>query len=196
MKIKYATKFIKNTETYILRGLSADDINTAYMEYFHDSKRYEYTSIGNGNINIENQKAYVSGLSASEKDGIFGVFEISDNLIGTIGVQNIENDLYEPTIGILIANPKYLGIGLSSSLIYAVSNLIFHYTATNKIYAGIENTNIPSIRAFIKVGFKESYQYNYDPRFLPLKKNSQVYSCTKKHLVQPTGIREIELFSE
>tara|TARA_B100001093_G_C26705380_1_gene960968 strand:- start:388 stop:975 length:588 start_codon:yes stop_codon:yes gene_type:complete len=179
---------------YILRNLEASHLNNAYISFLTNKETFQYTSVSSTEVTLDSQVEYVDNINGSMFDAILGIYSGCNQLIGTVGFQNFNHPDYVPTIGILIASSDYRGRGLAPLFLYGACRLLFkenkHWSF---VFAGIENSNLASIKSFQRIGFIITPPENYDPRFLPLKDGCSTYKCSGETLRVPDQMNDFEL---
>ena len=136
------------------------DVSQDYVEYLQEQN--EYIQNIPADNSVLSQKKYVKGILSSEMDTICGLY-IDRKLAGSSGIQTSSTFLNEfftsgqniASIGILLFNKNYQGIGLGKVLVWASTYLLHECTQTEWFCAGILKRNIASLKSFLACGFKK-----------------------------------------
>ncbi len=145
-------------ENIELRKFNLTHLNSdEYISWFNDPEvilqinKIDYLI----NFNQNNIREYVTKLIESEKDCFFSIFEKNKNeLIGTIKLGYINWRDSRCDLGILIGNKNYRGHGFGIKSLFLGCLYAFEYLSLRKITGGCLSTNIPMIKSFLKLGFK------------------------------------------
>lgn len=156
---------ILTTEHFIIRELSADDIDELFL-ICQDPEIREYLDGFCEDLAFEKEKhiAYIDRIYRYYGFGLWGVFTKENNkLIGRCGVEykTFEGeDVYE--IGYLLAKP-YQGFGYAKEFVTAVLHYCFTELDIHRIIAVIDKTNLRSKRLAEQIGMHrigECTRYN------------------------------------
>ena len=149
MELDKKITFICNSEHCEFRSINENDVTEAYIEGLKNQRKYLENKPAS--ITIESQKYYINNIVESEYNTICGLF-INSVLVGTAGIQNITTE-NKTTIGIFIFNKNLKGRGLGKTLVWASCYLLKNSLGIEEFGAGMEKTNIPSLKSFLACGF-------------------------------------------
>lgn len=117
-------------------------------------------------------------LNDKNNRNIYFAIEIRETgtFIGIIHLNNIDYISRTGTIGIFIGDKEMHGKGYSSESVKLLLDYSGKYLDLRKILAYIISYNVPSIRMFIKIGFKEE-------------------ACLKKHVYYSGEYHDVIIYS-
>jgi RimJ/RimL family protein N-acetyltransferase len=142
--------FTIKSQDCIFRSLSARDVTESYIQAL--KKQKTYLSNNHEDIDMQWQQKYIENIWLSPADTICGLF-INSKLIASAGIQNLNSDK-ATTIGIFVFDEKSRGIGYGKTLVWASCYLSNNCCNVNYFEAGMERTNVPSLKSFLACGFK------------------------------------------
>jgi RimJ/RimL family protein N-acetyltransferase len=141
-------------ERIYLRKIEIKDITERVMEWFEDKDLMEFYTNSKTTITKE---SLIQTIKNGEENGnlyTFGIFTIDDNvLIGTIKLGPINFTHRISDLVILIGDRNYLGKGLAVEAIKVGNNLAFQEFDIRKLYGGMFESNVPSIKAYTRAGW-------------------------------------------
>lgn len=150
-----------------LSEIKGSDITEDVMEWFEDEDLMKFYTTSRQTITKE--KLLHSIQEGKEKGDLFtfGIFTVEEKiLIGTIKLGPIHKVHKTSDLVILIGNKNFLGKGLSVDAIELGNQLAFDEFDIRKLYGGMYESNIPSIKAYTRAGWlvegrlKGFYWYN------------------------------------
>ena len=150
MELAKKLRFIIKDSNCIFRSLSASDVTESYIQAL--KKQRAYLSNNPEDINIQWQKRYIEKIRLCSSDTICGLF-INSELVASAGIQNLKSDK-ATTIGIFVFDEKLRGKGYGKTLVWASCYLSNNCCNVNYFEAGMERTNVPSLKSFLACGFK------------------------------------------
>ena len=150
MELAKSLRFIIKDSHYEFRSLSVGDVTESYVQAL--KRQRAYLSNSPEDINTQWQQKYVEKIRLSPSGAICGLF-INSELIGTAGVQNLKSDK-TTTIGIFVLDEKSRDKGYGKTLVWASCYLSNSCCNVNYLGAGMERTNVPSLKSFLACGFK------------------------------------------
>ena len=150
------------------RTLHNMDVNQDYVSGLKEQN--EYIENIPTKLNISTQKIYINNILSNKNATICGLF-INNKLVGTAGVQSSTKFLQNiqvpsklvSTIGILVINKNFIGMGMGKTLVWATTFLLHDSTGAVWFGAGMAKENIPSLKSFLSCGFRKEFedQQNY-----------------------------------
>jgi RimJ/RimL family protein N-acetyltransferase len=168
----------KLSSNLFLRVLQVSDISDQYINWLNSNEIMQYTEQTRTIHNKENVTTFVSSMLNGSENYLFGIFE-DINHIGNIKIGPI--DLFHKTadISYVIGDKNYWGKGIASMAIKAISEIAFAELELEKIYAGVYENNIGSIKALQKNNFKEEGHFEDDVIFQGKRIDSFRYGLKK-----------------
>ena len=151
---------------YLKKLCPEKNITEEYLSWLNDDEVTIYTNQHNKNHTIENIKKFVIEKNNSPDEYLLGIFTVNDIHIGNIKIGPIDEN-GNSHLSFLIGNKSYWGRGYASlaikkALIFAKKRKI------NRLVAYVAMSNIPSIKALLKNGFKnkriQKNKINNDPK--------------------------------
>ena len=151
---------MKNSKEYYegsllyLKKIKIEDITEDFMTWFSDDELMKYYTNSKTKITKE---SLLKSIEEGEKTGssyTFGIFFKENNeCIGTIklGPINIIHKISD--LVVLIGNKKYHGRGLAVEAIKLGNEIAFNYYDIRKLYGGMYESNISSIKAYTRAGW-------------------------------------------
>ena len=141
-------------ERLYLREINILDINDNVMTWFDDEDLMKYYTNSKNKISKEK---LLSSIKEGKKAGnlfTYGIFTNDDNiLIGTIKLGPIHFVHRTSDLVALIGNRNYLGKGFSVDAISLGNQLAFEKFDIRKLYGGMYESNIASIKAYTAAGW-------------------------------------------
>lgn len=150
MELAKKLRFIIKDSHYVFKSLSVGDVTESYVQAL--KRQRAYLSNNPEDINTKWQQKYVEKIRLSPSGTICGLF-INSELIGTAGIQNLKSDK-TTTIGIFVFDEKLRGKGYGKTLVWASCYISNNCCNVNYFEAGMERTNVPSLKSFLACGFK------------------------------------------
>lgn len=162
---------ILESDIFYLRKISIDDCNENYLKWMNDPEINKYLESRFTTHTIDSLKDFVNSMNNSENNVLFAIVDKeSDTHIGNIKLGNIHPIHKYADIGLLIGDKNYWGRGIATNAIKLVSEFAFDELNLRKVFAGVYENNIGSIKAFEKCGFKKAYvkkdNYYFEGKFI------------------------------
>lgn len=137
-----------------LKKITVDDITEDVLAWFNDKNLMKFYTNSKKQITRE---ALLSSIVNGEKNGnqfTYGIYHIEDDkLIGTIKLGPINFIHRTSDLVALIGDRNYLGKGLSVVAIKLGNELAFQEFDIRKLFGGMYESNIPSIKAYRRAGW-------------------------------------------
>ena len=145
------------------KTLHETDVSQDYVSGLKSQK--EYIMNIPSHISFSSQKNYIKNILCSKGDTICGLF-INNELVGTAGIQSSTSFLKflkvpaesVATIGLILFNKNYRGMGLGKTPVWAGTYLFHNFTQAEWFGAGMQKNNIPSLNSFLACGFSQIYE--------------------------------------
>ena len=139
-----------------LRPIEINDSNDIYLNWLNDPLINQYLESRFAYWSLDRLHTYLEKLLASEDEFMFAICTKEGNKhIGNIKIGPINHHHLFGDIGIVIGDVSEWGRGRAVEAITALCKYSFSDLNLNKIQAGCYEENIGSMKAFLKVGFKE-----------------------------------------
>lgn len=144
---------IEGEQLYI-KKIRVSEITDRVMDWFNDDQLMKYYTNSRRQITKE---SLLCAIEDGEKKGnqfTFGIYHKEDNvLIGTLKLGPINFNHKTSDLVALIGDRNYLGRGLAPKAIALGNELAFEYFDIRKLYGGMYESNIPSIKAYLRAGW-------------------------------------------
>lgn len=142
-------------EAIVLRTLAPDDATTSYLSWLHDPDVNRYLEVRfSPPRSIEDLRAFVTAMSASDDTLLLGVFlSADDRHIGNIKLGPIDRRHSVADIGLLIGDKAEWGKGYATGAISLLSDYAFRSLRLAKLTASCYACNEGSARAFLRAGY-------------------------------------------
>lgn len=162
---------ILESDIFYLREISIEDCDEKYLSWMNDSEINKFLESRFMTHTIDSLKNFVTAMKNSENNILFAIVDKkSDEHIGNIKLGNIHPIHKYADIGLIIGDKNYWGRGIATNAIELVSRYAFDEFNLRKVFAGVYENNIGSIKAFEKCGFKKAYTkkdtYFFDGKFI------------------------------
>lgn len=136
--------------------LTAQDASMKYVSWLNDKEINQYLESRFINHTIHSVEQYINQVNASNNEYLFGMFTKSADVhIGNIKLGPINTVHHYADIGLMIGDKNYWGKGIGSEAIGLITSFAFRHLNLHKVKAGCYESNIGSLKAFLKTGFKE-----------------------------------------
>lgn len=149
-------KFLEE-DSFFLKIIEETDVGENYLNWMNDYEIVKYTESRFFPHSISSLNEYVKNVN-NQSNVMFAIIDKkTNNHIGNIKLGNINQFHKFADIGIIIGQKEFWNKGIGSKAIYLVVNYAFSRLNLRKVFAGIYENNIGSIKAFEKCGFKKSF---------------------------------------
>lgn len=140
-------------EKVYLSPINVDDY-PIYTKWVNNPNINKYLTIQNKLISLFNEREILEGLSKEEF--VFAIVKCdNDELIGNVGLQNIDYKNGNAELGIFIGEEDNLSKGYGSEAIKLLLNYAFNNLRLHNIMLTVYADNLRAIKAYTKCGFKE-----------------------------------------
>ena len=160
---RYYVIIPKMLDQITLKILEQSDVTSAYVSWLSDPQVVRFSDNQYRNVSVESQKKFVQSCIDSSYIILWGIF--FENLhIGNVALDNINFNHLRAEVTYILGDTNYWGRGIAT---YAVKFIIAYARkelALRKLYAGVAEENIASIKVLQKCGFlqeakRESHLY-------------------------------------
>ncbi len=139
-------------EKVYLSPRSVDDASK-YVAWLNNYDIAKFLRQYTNNINLENEKDYL--LKEEPNSYHFAIVDKeTDELIGSIGLMNVDNISRTAELGIFIGDEDHLSRGYGSDAIKLLLNFGFNHANLNNIMLNALSFNKRALKAYEKCGFK------------------------------------------
>lgn len=137
-----------------LKEINLNDLDQTVMEWFNDNELMKYYTNSRNKITKENLVASIEEGKRAGNLFTFGIYSNAlNNLIGTIKIGPINLNHKISDLVVLIGDRNYLGKGLSVDAIRLGNQIAFEKFNIRKLYGGMYESNIASIKAYTRAGW-------------------------------------------
>ena len=137
----------------LLRKLSNEDASVEYLNWMNDYEVVKFTESRYRVHTIESLKDFILHVN-NESNYCFAIVDIpSGKHIGNIKIGNIHPIYKYADVGLIIGNKDFYGKGIATEALKLCVEFAFKQLKLHRLYAGIYDVNIGSIKAFEKAGF-------------------------------------------
>lgn len=151
------------SKTIYLNILKESDVSDDYLNWLHDEEINQFLEVRlSPPKDLKELKEFVRKTNLNNSKFLFGIYDNDENI--HIGNISIDVNFYHGhgNIGLLIGNKNFWGRGVATEAIKLLINFAYKELKLLKLTAGSYSSNIASIKAFEKVGFKrEATLKNY-----------------------------------
>jgi ribosomal-protein-alanine N-acetyltransferase len=166
------------TERFLIKRLTTKHANNNYLKWFKDSSVKKYILGAKQKISLNYLKKYIRYQNNRRDTLFFGIFNKQHKHLGNIKFDNISKKKNCVTVGILIGNKKYRGIGLAQEILNFFSELFYKKYKIKNIFLGVDINNKNAIKAYIKTGFTYSKGANHMGGIYMVKKYKMIKKIT------------------
>jgi [ribosomal protein S5]-alanine N-acetyltransferase len=142
------------SERVFIKEIEINDITDRVMSWFEDEELMRYYSNSRNRITKEN---LLQSIAEGKKSGNVFTYGIYDNatskLIGTLKLGPINHSQKISDLVALIGDRDFLGKGLAVEAIKLGNELAFEEYDIRKLFGGMYESNIPSIKAYTRAGW-------------------------------------------
>jgi RimJ/RimL family protein N-acetyltransferase len=124
-------------------------VNTeAVTQYLSDSLIYPISR-------ADEMKWLESIAVTNHREKVFAIVTTENELIGSVGLHNINWVERKAELGIMIGEPRYWGKGYGSDAVRRILRIAFEKMNINRVYLRVFENNPRAIRVYEKCGFQK-----------------------------------------
>jgi ribosomal-protein-alanine N-acetyltransferase len=139
---------------FFLRSLAPTDDLTNYLFWMSNPSNNQFILSSNNEFTIEKLKDYIDFCNSSKDILLIGIFDKFNNEhIGNIKYSGINKIDKSASMGILIGEKKYRGIGLAKEVIQHTLTWIYGKLGIEKVLLGVNKGNKNALNLYKKIGF-------------------------------------------
>lgn len=141
-------------ENLYLKEINISEIDDTVMAWFDDDELMKFYTSSKNKITKEKLLSSIEEGKKAENLYTYGIYiNFTDKLIGTIKIGPIHFIHRTADLVVLIGDRNYLGKGLSVDAISLGNQLAFEKFNIRKLYGGMYESNIASIKAYTRAGW-------------------------------------------
>ena len=143
-----------NTERFLIRDLTKADANYKYLCWLSNDTTVRYINAAREIHDLQHLKKYISTKICNANIRFFGIFEKTSLLhIGNIKYEPINFQKSYAIMGVLIGDKDWRGKNVFGEAFSATAAHLFSTYSVNRIYLGVNKSNLAAIRSYQKAGF-------------------------------------------
>jgi len=151
--MKYFKKLVGDN-IYLSPKTADEEIIEKFTEWLNDFEVTDYTGRSAKVLTLEDERKWFA--NPKEDAQVFFIVRMEDNeLIGTIGLHEINNISRTATLGIFIGDKSGRNKGYGTEAIRLILDYGFNYLNLNNIKLDVMDFNARAIASYKKCGFKE-----------------------------------------
>ena len=137
-----------------LRPLSLEDVTDNYITWMNDYEIVKYTESRFMLHTRQSIEEFVSNANNANTHTFAIIAKDSDEHIGNIKLGCINWHHRYGDVGLIIGRKEYFGRGIATECIQLITEYAFTHLSLHKVWCGIYEPNIGSLRAFQKAGWE------------------------------------------
>ena len=142
------------SERLMFRILSNDDVSDRYLGWLNDFEVNRYLETRFLPQTRESCKRFVEMIADDPASHLFGIYDKTTNAhIGNIKLGPINKNHKSSQLSLFIGQKDCWGKGYATESIRAITQWGFDFIGLKRIEAGCYDSNLGSLRAFLKVGY-------------------------------------------
>lgn len=142
------------TDHIFLRKIKVEDINERFMSWFEDEELMQFYTNSKKTITKEVLLQSIEQGEANNNSFTYGIFyKETGNCIGTVKVGPINLNHRISDLPVLLGDKNYHGKGLAVEAIKLGNKLAFEEHDIRKLFGGMYESNISSIKAYTRAGW-------------------------------------------
>jgi [ribosomal protein S5]-alanine N-acetyltransferase len=142
------------SERLLFRLLNEQDVTSRYVGWLNDPEVNSFLETRFVKQSLESCREYVSCVENDPLSHLFGIFDKKSlEHIGNIKLGFINEHHKSAQISLFIGEKNWWGKGYATESIRVITNWGFDELELERIEAGCYDSNVGSLRAFLKVGY-------------------------------------------
>ncbi len=135
--------------------LNENDVSSHYVAWLNDPLVNQFLETKYKDQTYESCIEFVKNMLADECEYLFGIYTIESNLhIGNIKLGRINQNHKNGQLSLFIGNTNYWGKGIGLEAIKVITKWGFDFLKLEKIEAGCYESNLSSLKAFLKANYQ------------------------------------------
>mgnify|MGYP001610838391 CR=1 FL=1 len=143
-------------ERIFVRTLEPGDATEEYAGWLNDPEVNRF--LATKSATVDELRDYISKKDEQDDTLFFGIFLNDGTHIGTIKLEPIDLVEKKATIATMIGNKRYWGRGFAPESSKLLIDYCFVELGLDEVNFGVLDKNTASIRAYEKLGFKETHR--------------------------------------
>jgi len=144
-----------SSKRLVYRILSEDDVTQNYVDWLNDPKVNRYLETRHTHQTKKNCLSYVAEMITSPTNYLFGIYlRETGKHIGNTKLGFINPYHHRAELSLFIGEKNCWGKGFATETIKTITSWGLNDLKLEKIEAGCYDTNIGSLRAFLKAGYQ------------------------------------------
>ena len=140
-------------EKIYLSPRNVEDVEI-FTEWMNDFYVTDYTGRSHQAMTLQEEKEHLEKRAINKS--VFAIIDSEkDEMIGTVGLHEIDNINRTATLGIFIGNKNYWSKGYGTEAIKLILDFGFNYLNLNNIDLALMEFNQRALKCYEKCGFKE-----------------------------------------
>jgi RimJ/RimL family protein N-acetyltransferase len=143
-----------NNGVIYLRKIESNDLSGPVMSWFERDDLMKFYTNSKNVITKEGLLSFIKKNEVDKTSYTYGFFDCeTDEIIGTIKIGPINLHHKISDLVVLLGNDKYRGKGIATMAIGLGQDLAFNSLDIRKLFGGMYESNIPSIKAYLRAGW-------------------------------------------
>jgi len=134
--------------------LSPDDVGPDYVAWMNDPDVTRYLECRFRSYTEEDLRGFVRAMVDSGNNFLFGIYD-GEKHVGNIKIGNVDWKHRYGDLGLVIGLKEYWGRGVATKAIDYCCSYAKCELGLRKLFAGIYDGNVGSLKAFLKCGFSK-----------------------------------------
>ena len=149
--MKYFKKLVGERIYLSPRNIEDVEIFTEWMNDFYVT---DYIGRSHSTLTLQDEKEYLE-KTANNKN-VFAIIDLqTDEIIGSVGLHEVDNINRTATLGIFIGNKNYWSKGYGTETIQLILDFGFNYLNLKNVDLALMEFNQRALKCYEKCGFKE-----------------------------------------
>jgi [ribosomal protein S5]-alanine N-acetyltransferase len=149
------------SERLLIKSLTIEDVTENYLSWITNKKSNLHIEYSSENKTLNDLKFYVESKIVKIDTIFLGIFDKNKlNHIGNIKYEPVNLQLGEATMGIMIGDESYRGIGIAKEVILSTSTWLQNNLNIINIKLKVANTNNIAIKVYESIGFHKIRSLN------------------------------------
>ncbi len=152
--MKYFKKLVGDRIYLSPRSIEDAEIYTKWMNDFEVT---DYTGRSATVLTLDAEKKYLENKNINSDATAFAIVDLkTDEMVGTLSLENVNYNHRTAVLGIFIGNPDYRSNGYGTEAIKLLLDYGFNYMNLNSVNLSVLDCNERAIKCYKKCGFKEA----------------------------------------
>lgn len=143
------------SDKLFFRTLTEKDVTEEYVSWLNSQQINQFLEVRHTVHTLASVSDFVSLKNDLDNEYLFGIFCKNKNKhIGNVKIGNINHIYFTGDLSLFIGDKNYLGRRLASEIIGSLTDYGFNYLGLKKMCAGCYETNIKSMKSFLRCGYE------------------------------------------